>query len=255
MQRIILTLILVLLAPCLLYAQQHSPLEAYNKFKQVTSLFQANVPYSCSAIVEVNYKNGAENTIRDTSRLIYKNGTTYYKSRRIERIEGPEGQLMVNHELRQIVFELSDSITNLIKDELGAKPDKELEALLDADYEEKDEAAFKKFVVEHCNVSWTETNGINEIIFTPKQKDHSVLSIMKLRFMNDGRVLYYKYENSDIYATDWNGNKQYRNIATIYDNFNYNNVPQVPARLSDYLAWNGWTLKLKKFTDYKFSLL
>lgn len=256
MKSIALIIFLIILTPCMAFAQQHSPLEAYIKFKEVTSIFQGNTPYTCLAIVEVNYKKGVQHAIKDTSRLIYRDGTTYYKSRRVERIEGPEGQLMVNHELKQVVFEVSDSITQKIHDELDVERDEEFEALLDADYEEKDEAAFKKFVVEQCDVNWSVTGkGVNEITFTPKNKDNNVLLSMEVRFTNDNKIQYYQYTNSDVYATDWNDNKQYRIITTIYDNFNYNNVPQIPAKLSDYLTWDGWTVKLKKFTDYKFSLL
>ncbi len=245
---------------CLLYAAtdaiaQHSPEDCYNKYMELTKMFRGDKPYACNAIVFVKYKLNAANSDGDTSRLIYKNKLTYYKSPLVENIDAPEGQLTINHELKTAVFNISDSIKRVLQKELNMKPDEELESMLDDNFEKKDLEAFKQYVLIHCQVEWNTENGVHEITFYPKRNDDAVFIAVTLRFNSKNQVVYYQYVNSDVYSTDFNGKKKIRYVTTVYDNFKHDNIPDIPARLSDYLQWNGWDVKLKKYTNYKFSLL
>src|ERR1700748_2359970 len=94
----------ILIVVCLILCQAHAMAQqnaeaAYSKFMQVTGMFHGKEPYSCNAIVEAKYKNGP-GAPRDTSKLIYKNGLTYYKSKLLERVEASQGELIINHELK-----------------------------------------------------------------------------------------------------------------------------------------------------------
>lgn len=237
------------------FAQQNSA-AAYDKFMQLTGMFHGKEPYSCLAIVEIKYKRDQSSPVRDTSRLIYKNGATYYKSRLVERVEGTQGELIINHELKTATFQVSDSIKLALQKELNIEPNKEFEALLDSNFERRDEDAFRTYIIEHCTVVWDSKDGVEEISFIPKVEgsQESVFLFMKIRFKG-ARVLYYEYGNKEAYSTDWNGNNRFRRITTIYDDFRYDSVPDIPNKLQDYLDWEGWSVKLKKYTNYKFSLL
>lgn len=248
-------LIMLFLVSCqsVVFAQ-HSNEQAYAKLMQLTKVFHGKEPYSCNAIVEVKYKSGA-NSLRDTSKLIYRNGSTYYKSKKVEHVEASQGELVINHELKTAVLNVSDSIKQVLQKELGIKADKELEALLDSNFQTNDQQAFYDYVVKNCNASWVSKGALDEISFTPKNTSGALFISMKIRFSKDDKVLYYEYTNREAYAKDLDGRTKYRMVTTIYDNLVYNNVPNIPSKLSDFLEWNGWTIKLKKYTNYKLSVL
>lgn len=237
---------------CTTYAA-HTSQEAYHKLMSLTKMFSSSAPYSCNAIVQVVYDD-AEHQLRDTSRLIYKGGITYYKSKVVERIEATEGVLIINHELKTATFEVSDSIKNILQGELNIETDEEFEAMLDSNYEEKDQEAFKSYLLNDCKMVWQSSKGTEEISFKANKDNSAMLLSMKIKFTNE-KVLYYEYTNREVYSNDWNGTNRYRLVTTIYNDFNYSNVPNIPVKLSDYLGLSGWTVKLKKYTDYKFSLL
>lgn len=250
----------ILIILCLIMSQAHVMAQqnaeaAYQKFMQVTSMFHGKDPYACNAIVEVKYKNGQSNALRDTSRLIYKNGSTYYKSKVVERVEASQGELIINHELKTASFDVSDSIRQVLEKESDMKPNKEMEALLDSNTDGRDLKAFNNYIVHHCNVTWNTREGMEEISFVPKDADNTPFVSMKIRFGSDAKVRYYEYANKEAYSTDLDGNARYRVVKTIYDNFTYDNVPNIPSKLADFLEWNGWTIKLKRYTNYKLSLL
>lgn len=234
---------------------QVNTLAAYEEFVKVTVMLRGNQPYYCHAIVDVSYKSNKANTHPDTSMLTYRNGMTYYKSGLVEHVEGKEGELIINHELKTVSFSISDSINRLIQKELGITYNKEVESLLDSNGMQKETDEFKRYVLERCDVSRTDLTGLTEIQFKAKDKKNALLLSVRIQFDTDGKLRYYEYVNKEMYATDWEGNGKYRVVTTIYDNFRYENVPQIPVRLSDYLEWNGWNVKLKKYTNYKFSLL
>lgn len=250
-----IVLLLFLLVSQVAAVAQQSNAAAYEKLMQLTGLFSGNQPYTCSAIVTVKYKRDSKNVTADTSKLIYKNGMTYYKSKRVERVAASQGELIINHELKSATFAISDSVKELLSKELKIEPDREFESLLDSNFEERDLDAFKRYLVEHCHVVRDIKDGVEEIIFTPKNPNDIIFLAIKIRFTQDDRIQYYEYSNNEIYATDMNGKKKYRYMSTIYDNFTYDKVPDIPARLSDYIEWEGWSVKLKKYTNYKFSLL
>lgn len=227
----------------------------YAKFLKMAEMFQGNEPYACNAIVEVKYSNKPKDQVRDTSRLIYKNRSTYYKSKLVERVEASQGELLINHELKTASFEISDSIRKILEKELDLEQDRELESLLDSNIESRDLAAFNKYIVENCDVQWTSNGKMQEISFAPKDEEHATLLSVKIRFNENSKVLYYEYTNREVYASDYNGNYKYRLVRTIYDNFIYENIPDIPYKLSDFLEWNGWTIKLKKYTNYKLTIL
>lgn len=249
-----LVLLYVILVHTNAVAQQNA-VAAYEKLTQLTKMFNGKEPYSCLAVVEVKYKNDSKSTVRDTSKLIYKNGSTFYRSKRVERVEGLQGELVINHELKTATFQVSDSIKQVLQRELNIASNKEFEALLDSNFETRDEAAFKSYVTQHCNAVWNSKDGVDEISFTPKNAKDAVFLLIKIRFNKDSKVLYYEYINSEPYATDWGGSKRFRQVTTIYDDFMYDNIPGIPSKLPDFLAWDGWSVKLKKYTNYKFSLL
>lgn len=253
MRKIVLIVLCLVLSKTNVMAQQ-DVVAAYEKFMQLTSLFHGAEPYSCDAIVEVKYKGNA-NIVRDTSRLIYKNGLTYYKSRLVERVEASQGELIINHELKTASFQVSDSIKLLLQKELDIQRNTEFESMLDSNFESRDLNEFKIFATQQCNVSWNSKDGLDEISFTPKNAGKSPFLSIKIRFGKDSRIRYYEYTNREAYATDWDGSSKIRLVTTIYDNFTYNNVPDIPSKLSDLLEWNGWTIKLKRYTNYKLSLL
>ena len=236
------------------YCQQTAE-ATFAKFTQVTSMFSGKQPYSCTAILEVKYKGTASNAGGDTSLLIYKGGSTYYKSSLVEHVEASEGELIINHELKSATFQISDSLKTALQKKLNIKRDPELEAMLDPDAKKSDMEAFSKYVVKECNASWTTKDGLEEIVFTPKRPDNSDILSMKIRFDKDNKVRYYEYINRDVYAKDMQGRGRFRVMRTIYDNFQYENVPDIPSTLHDFLQWNGWAIKLKKYTNYKLSVL
>ena len=254
MYRKYLLLISVILCRMDASAQQDAA-TAYDKLTELTAMFHGTAPYSCLAIVEVQYPGKSGRIIRDTSKLIYKNGSTYYKSRLVERLEGPQGELIINHELKTATLQVSDSVKLALQRELAIKPDKEFEALLDADFERKDEAAFRNYVINSCKVNWDKTEEMEEISIRPLNEKGAVFLSMRIRFNKISRVTYYEYTNREAYAKDPDGNNIFRRVSTIYDGFSYENVPDIPATLNDYLAWDGWSVELKKYTNYKFSLL
>ncbi len=227
---------------------------AYTQFLQLTRMFGGSNPFSCSAIVEVKYKSNATRPICDTSRLIYRDRSTYYRSRIVERVEGREGELVINHELKTVNYHISDSVKQAAQRELKIKPNPEIESMLEADIEGTDLASFKKFLTEQCIASWDTKEGLEEITFTPKNPNQATLLSVKIKF-SDAKVRYYEYTVRDVYATDYYGNSQFRVIRTIYRDFNYDGIPQIPVRFSDLLQWSGWTVKLKKYTDYQLSVL
>lgn len=250
---------ILLLVMCILAAQvpvlgQNSPEAAYNRLLELTSIFRGYAPFSCNAIVEVKYKNNASRPIRDTSKLIYRDRMTYYRSSIVERVEGSEGELIINHELKAVSYHLSDSIKEVIQKELNVKPDRQIEAMLEENIHGSDVALFKKFLTEQCAVTWETKDGLEEISFTPKKPKQATLLSVKIR-SNNAEVRHYEYTYRDVYATDYYGKAQFRVIRTLYQGFNYDNVPQIPVRLSDLLQWDGWTVKLKKYTNYKLSVL
>jgi hypothetical protein len=233
---------------------QPSPEAVYAKYMQVTSMFHGKTPYTCLAIAAVKYKKDAKG-MRDTSRLIYKNGMTYYKSRLVERLEDARGELILNHQLKTAVLNVSDSVREAAQKVANIKPDEAFEALLDSNVEAREQAEFRNFVTQQSNVSWTTNGDMDEITITPQKPGAALLTSIRIRFTKDMRVRYYEYTSKDAYATDIEGRAKYRVITTIYDNFNYDNVPNIPAKVSDYLVWSGWTIKLKKYTNYKLSVL
>lgn len=234
-------------------AQQNNA-QAYEKFMQLTKMFTAKDPYTCLAIAVVKYDG--QKPLGDTSKLIYKNGATYYKSKLVERLEGSQGQLIVNHETKSATLELSDSVKLVLQKEMKLAVDKSFEAILDSDFQKKDDLAFKTFIIKHCNVEWIKKDGLEEISFIPKSKNDPVFLSIKIRFNAQDKIVYYEYINSDVYSKDWKGNPKVRYVTTIYDRFNYERVPDIPVKLSDYLDWKkDWTVNLKKYTNYKFSLL
>lgn len=233
---------------------QSGNIAAYEQLMQLTGMFNGNKPYTCSAIVTVKYKKDSKNVTGDTSKLIYKNGMTYYRSKRVERVASSLGELILNHELKSATFSISDSVKEVVQKELNIAPDREFESLLDSNYESRDLDAFKKYLVNHCYVATSSKDGVDEIAFTPKNPKDIIFFSIKIRFVQ-GAIQYYEYTNSEIYATDMTGKKKFRYITTIYDNFTYGQVPDIPARLSDFIDWQGWSVKLKKYTNYKFSLL
>lgn len=251
-----LLIIISLLFGSLQMIAQHTSTEAYDKFLQLTAMFHGSAPYSCNAIVEISYRKTAK-SIRDTSKLIYKNGSTYYKSRLVEHIEDWQGELIINHELKTATFTISDSLRLVIERDMKLKRNKELESMLDSNIESHELQAFNKYVNRECNVTWaTKGEGIDEITVLPKNPKDGLLLSMKLRFWsNVSKIVYYEYTNKEPYAYDPNGNTKYRIVTTIYDKFIYGNVPDIPSKLSDFLTWDGWTVTLKKYSNYKFSLL
>jgi hypothetical protein len=162
---------------------------------------------------------------------------------------------VINHELKTAVLNVSDSIKQVLQKELGIKEDKDLEALLDSNFQANDQQAFNDYVVKNCNASWVSKGIYEEISFTPKNASGALFMSMKIRFSKDDKVQYYEYTNREAYARDLDGRTKYRVVTTIYDNIIYNNVPNIPSKLSDFLEWNGWTIKLKKYTNYKLSVL
>lgn len=241
----------ILLFPSVMVAQRDNE-AAYKKLLELTSMFHGLEPYSCYAILEVKYRDGKP--VRDTSMLIYRNGQTYYKSRRVEHVESSVGELIINHELRTADLHLSDSIRQVLFGELDLKPDKELESMLDSNFQQKELQYFNDYVVNHCNAAWETKDGVDEISFTPKDRQHATLLSMKLRFKGS-TLLYYEYTYRDVYSSDIAGNAIFRTVRTIYDNFKYEQVPNISSRLSDFLEWKGWTVKLKIYTNYKLSVL
>jgi hypothetical protein len=201
----------------------------------------------------VKYKG--KSPVRDTSTLMYKNGLTWYRSKRVERVEAAEGEVIVNHELKSVSLHLSDSIRQILQMELGVKPDKELESALDANFEGQDMAYFKNFVTRHCNVVSVFKDGLDEISITPKNPAQATLLSLKIRFDKNSKVRYYEYVNREVYASDPKGNSRFRIVTTIYDNFHYEEMTDIPSKLTDFIEWNGWTVKLKKYTNYKLSVL
>lgn len=233
---------------------QHSAEATLEKFTQLTGMFRGAQPFSCNAIVEVKYKN-SHNPVRDTSLLIYRNGLTHYKSRLVEHVDAPEGELIVNHELETVTFHVSDSIRQIVHKKLNIRIEEEVESMLAPNSEGKDVAAFSQYLVNNCYITWTTKDGLEEISFTPKNASQATLLSMKVRFDKDSKVRYYEYTNREVYATDWNGDSRFRVVRTIYDDFRYSNVPNIPSKLTDFLEWNGWAVKLIKHTNYKFSVL
>ncbi len=238
-----------------LYAVQVN-IEAYNKLVQLVSIFHGTKPFSCMAIAEVKYKENRNNPLRDTSSLIYNNKLTYYKSRRVEKTEGAIGNIIINHELREVHLQLSDSIRTAIYERYGTKQkgNQDIVAMLEENPEEVDVASFKKFLTENCIVSWQSKEGIDEIAFRPKQPGNAEILSLIIRF-KDSKVLHYEYSYRDIYAKDYYGNDKFRIIRTVYTNFSYENVPPIPVKLSDLIYWNASQVRLKKFTNYTFSVL
>lgn len=254
MSKICCLILFSVIVLCTTTNAQPNNAQAYEKFMQLTKMFTAKDPYNCLAIVVVKYDG--QKPLGDTSKLIYKNGSTYYKSRIVERLEGSQGQLIVNHQTKSATLELSDSVKLVLQKEMKLQMDKSLEAILDSDFQKKDDEAFKTFIVKYCNAEWTKKDGVEEISFMPKSKNDPVFLSIKIRFNAQNRILYYEYVNSDIYSKDWNGNPRVRYVTTIYDRFNYDHVPDIPVKLSDFLEWTkDWTVNLKKYTNYKFSLL
>ena len=235
-------------------AAQHSAEATLEKFTQLTGMFRGAEPFSCYAIVEVKYKN-TPTSVRDTSLLIYRNGMTHYKSKLVEHVEAPEGELIVNHELKTVTLHVSDSIREIVHRKLNVKIEKEVESMLESNSENKDLAAFSQFLVNNCYITWTTKDGLDEISFTPKNATQATLLSMKVRFDENSKLRYYEYTNREVYATDWNGDSRFRLVRTIYDNFRYSNVPDIPSKLTDFLEWKGWAVKLIKHTNYKFSVL
>jgi len=152
-------------------------------------------------------------------------------------------------------LQISDSIKLALQKELAIKPNKEYEALLDAGFAQKDEQAFRDYVTGKCNVTWNRDGQGGEITIVPKQEEGSLFLNITIRYDSDSRVSYYQYAVRDAYSSDWEGKRIFRRVTTIYDSFSYDNVPDIPVSLGDYLDWDGWSVQLKKFTNYKFSLL
>lgn len=235
-------------------AQQNAE-AAYGKLMQLTRMFHGREPYACYAIVEMKYKKGPNNTLRDTSKLIYKNGATYYKSKLVERVAASQGELIINHELKTASFHISDSLEQVVQKDLKVMPDKEMETMLDSNAESSNLQVFKNYMLHDCTVAWDTKEGYDEITFTSKSNANAVFLSMKIRFTRDSKVLCYEYTTREMYATDMNGSGRFRIVRTIYDNFNYDNVPDIPSKLSDFIQWDGWTMTLKKYTNYKLSVL
>jgi len=252
MRLIIPILLSLVLVPAVLCAQR-SPAAAYDKLLQLTAVFNGSIPYTCVGIEEVRYKGQAP--IRDSSRLIYRNGRTYHKSPLREHVEGAEGEVTINHELKSVTYSPSDSILLLLQKELKIKPDPELEAQLDPNAAASDLAYFSRLMAEGCNVTWEMKDGLEEISFVPKNVSASTLISLRIRYGPDDRVRYYEYSLRDVYAKDLEGNAMFRVVRTIFDNFSFDNVPQIPAKPSDFLEWHQWTIRLKKYKNYQLSVL
>ena len=250
--RTVLIVLIVFFLP-LIGKAQYTPAAAVDKLIEVTKVFHSGEAYACDAIVEIKYKGGKP--LVDSSRLICKDGFTWYKSGLVERVESSAGEIIVNHELKIVNLWLSDSIRAILQMELNAEGDEEFEAMLDADFEAKDFADFKQFLANSCNVKTSRTGDLEEISFTPKDLSKSVLVSMIIRFDKDSKVRYYEYTTRDVYARDYYGNSRFRLVRTIYDNLQYEQVPEIPSKFTDFLEWNGWTVKLKKYTNYKLSVL
>lgn len=227
--------------------------EVYSKFKELTALFQGSTSYVCDAIVEVNYDG--TRAVGDTSRFIHRDGITYYRSPRVEHIEAPEGVLEINHEQKTAVFTVSDSIRRIIMAASDFEIDKEWESMLDSTSATRQEAVFRDYVLGNCDLTWTTQGGIEEIRIIPQSVADAPFTLIHLRFRSNGQVVYYEYIERDAYVEDMMGITRYRLVKTIYDRFDYDQIPTIEAKLSDYLIWKGWTIRLKKFTDYKLSLL
>lgn len=252
--RVPFILALIMLAAGMPALAKQSSEAAYYQLLQLTKMFGGASPFSCNAIVEVKYKSNAARPLRDTSKLIYRDRSTYYRSRIVERVEGREGELVINHELRTVNYHISDSLKQAVQRELKVKPNPEIEAMLEADVEGTDLASFRKFLVEECSYTWDTKEGLEEIHFTPKNPGQATLLSVRIGF-SDSRVRYYEYTIRDVYATDYYGNSQFRVIRTRYQDFNYEGIAPIPVRFSDLLQWSGWTIKLKQHTDYKLSVL
>ncbi len=256
MRTLVAFLLLMALAAALPARAQRSTAQACAQLFQLTKLFDGDAPFACSTITEIKYKTNANRPLRDTSKVIYRNHRTYYRSRRVEHVEGAEGELLVNHELRTVSLYLSDSIRRKVQETLDVKRDPETEALLETaeNAEKADLSAFKTFLIDGCNATWETKGGVEEIRFTAKVASQAPLLSVVLEF-RDGKILYYEYTYRDVYANDYYGNSRFRFVRNIYQNFDYEDIPAIPAHLSDFLQWNGWTIKLKKYTDYELSVL
>ena len=234
---------------------QHSPEEAYRMLLRLTASFSGAAPYSCDAIVQVSYNSSAKGALTDTSALIYQGRSTYYRSRLVERVEAPQGELIINHQLKTASFYIADSVKQVLQKDLRVPVNKELESVMDSNVAQGELEAFHSFLVGECNMAWNAKGGLEEIAFTPKNPRQATLLMVKIRFDQYSKVRYYEYTSRDFYATDWHGNSRFRIVKTIYDHFKHEQVPHIPSKLNDFLAWNGWKIKLIKYTNYKLSVL
>ncbi len=230
--------------------------EAYSKYLSLTSVFRGSGAYGCWAIVEVSYEGSRRPSVRDSSRLIYRAGRTYYRSSRVERLEDSRGVLTLNHELGRATLEISDSLRERILEELDWKADPQREAMVDSNYEQHSMQAFEKYILGHCHYRWDRQGPVEAIRFWPRVAGQSPFESMELRFdAQRSEVVYYRYSVRDPYSRDWNGDPLYRLVTTIYDGFRYDQVPSIPYDLDDYLDWEGGTVRLKRYNNYQFSLL
>jgi len=232
---------------------QKSAEEAYQKLISLTKCFHGNQPFQCKAIVEVKYVKDAKPSA-DTSKLVYRDGYTWYKSKVVENIQDQTGTLLINHELKTIVFQLSDSLKQAAMKEIKFKPNKELESKLDSSLSNNDLTVFHNYLVNDYDFKWEKKGQFDEILFTPKKNNTNSLRSLLIRFDEKG-IHYYEYSNRDVYANDWKGNPRFRLIKTYYTDFNFQQVPPITAKVNDYLLWKGWRLSLKKNTNYQFSIL
>lgn len=251
--RTILSIICIVAVQMYAHAQ-HSNEAAYERLTELTKIFSATAPFSCNAVIEVKYKDNAAKPLRDTSKLIYKNRKTYYRSRIVEHIEGSEGELTINHELKRVDYHISDSLRSILQSIRKIKPDSQLTAIIDKNPDVTNMAIFKRFLINGCNMTWEEKEGLEEIRFTPKNLSQATLTSVMIRF-DELKIQHYEYSYRDVYATDYYGKSQFRVIKTSYRDFDYSNDIQIPVSLSDLLLWRGWTVKMKKYTDYKLKVL
>ena len=232
---------------------QHSSIEAYEQLIKLTQFFHGTAPYSCHSIIEVKYQKNTK-PILDTSMLIYKNGSTYYKSKLAEQVEGSEGEIVVNHELKTVSFYISDSLKEVFMKKLNFKQDTSLESMFDKDDNGKELQFFKKFILEECNMVWETKEGVEEISFIPKNPVQAILLSLKIAF-KDSKIQYYEFANRDIYAKDLYGKSRFRIVRKLLYNFKYDNVQEIPSKVTDYIELDGWTVRLKKYTNYQLSVL
>lgn len=229
---------------------------AYDKLVELTKTIHGNSHYSCKQLMDIKYAPWQQKVLRDTSIYIRRGKYVYQKSKIAEVFTVSEGEILINHQLQLVSFTISDSLRKEYMKEIGYQPDTAMMTMLDSNFLEKDVIRFRDFLTQQCLVSWKKLNAQEEQIhFTAKKPQEAIVLSFTVRFTGD-LVTYYEYVCKDEYTVNkLTGKPMYRTIKTAFFDFNYRNVPDFPVKFSDYLSLDDGMARLKKYKNYKLTVL